>query len=79
MSDMMPYKGQNLIYRAIGGDRYPAVVTDIGPKGVSITVTGDTGWKLNLNAVRFVTEWLPSDGDAVCHPPRATEQDDAAA
>lgn len=63
-----PYKSQHVLYRAIGGTEYAAIVTDVRPDGVDLTTMPPGGQGLYLTRVRYVQTYAPRDGDAVCYP-----------
>ena len=48
-----PYKSMPVVYRAIGGSEYAAIVTDVRPEGVTLTTFLPGGALQSLTRVPF--------------------------
>ena len=68
----VPFKSQTVLYRAIGGSEYAAIITDVRGKDVCLTTMPPSAAGLHLTWIPYWNEVPPESQMSVCYPGRVT-------
>ena len=63
-----PYKSQPVIYRAIGGAEYAAIITDVRGKDVCLTTMPPSAEGLHLTWIPYWDDPMGMSAESICYP-----------
>lgn len=63
-----PYKSQTVIYRAIGGAEYAAIVTDVRGRDVCLTTMPPSAEGMHLTWIPYWEDPMGTPAESICYP-----------